>query len=254
MISRCFAFGCSFTHWFYWPTWADYIGIGYEEYYNLAMPGSSNRTVHNRVIEANNFYQFTENDLVLIGITNFGRMNWLETKDRNLSWCCHGGPINWPNNDKTRFLKSQFWEERYGIYDTWLMITSLTDLFKAKAVNFHFIMSMDNRHFIDRGLLSLNYKELQMSKKIYNLSLTPLSLQEYSTNPNEHPIAEEHFNYVKKYLPNLLTEESTSYHNEIIDSIDYSCSEEQVKIYSKIRARYLDKKVKNVITLYGSYH
>ena len=33
-ISRFFAFGCSYTNWPH-PTWADFIGINFEEYYNL---------------------------------------------------------------------------------------------------------------------------------------------------------------------------------------------------------------------------
>ena len=32
---RFFAFGCSYTHWNLNPTWADFIGINFEEYYNL---------------------------------------------------------------------------------------------------------------------------------------------------------------------------------------------------------------------------
>jgi hypothetical protein len=37
---RFFSFGCSFTKSWENPTWADYVGIEFDNFYNLAMPGS----------------------------------------------------------------------------------------------------------------------------------------------------------------------------------------------------------------------
>jgi len=254
MIKRCFAFGCSFTHWFYWPTWADFIGINYDQFYNLGMPGSSNQMVHNRLIEANAFYKFNENDLVLVGVTNFGRLNWLEEIDNKLSWCCHGGPQNWPDNEKTKFLKNHFWKQNYGIYDTWLMVINSTQLFRATNVNFKFIMSMDNSHFMSNEILQLADREIEMSSEIYKNCVSQQSLQEFSKDTNHHPTAIEHFDYAKKYFPELLTEKSSIFMKEISNSINFNCCDEESKIYGQIRARYLNDLAPIDFPMYGKYH
>ena len=49
MNKRLFTFGCSFTQW-KWPTWADYIGINFDEYYNAGQAGSDNKHILNHIL------------------------------------------------------------------------------------------------------------------------------------------------------------------------------------------------------------
>lgn len=254
MLRRCFSFGCSFTHWFYWPTWADFIGINYEEYYNLAMPGSSNRIIHNRLIEADEFYNFNDQDLVLIGITNFGRFNWLEDKNNEISWCCHGGPQNWPENEKTKFLREKFWKQNYGIYDSWLMIKSAIQLKNFKKFDLRLVMSLDNTHFLNKNILALSDKEISMAKEIYANTVNQISLQEFSKDKNHHPDPIEHFNYAKQNLSDLITDRSTFYLEEILKNIEFTCTGEQSSIYGKLRSRYFNEKSPKHFDMYGKYH
>ena len=62
---RFFAFGCSFTN-YIWPTWADIIGQDIEYYENWGVMGAGNQFIFNSVIEANQRYNFTDTDLIMI--------------------------------------------------------------------------------------------------------------------------------------------------------------------------------------------
>jgi hypothetical protein len=77
MKKRFFSFGCSFTKDWECPTWADYIGVEFEEFYNLAMPGSSNNLIMQRFIEADSYYNFNkETDVIIIAISGLGRYSF----------------------------------------------------------------------------------------------------------------------------------------------------------------------------------
>jgi len=62
---RFFAFGCSMTD-YWWPTWADIIGQEVNEYYNFAQSGAGNEFIALQVAEANQRYNFSKDDLVMI--------------------------------------------------------------------------------------------------------------------------------------------------------------------------------------------
>jgi hypothetical protein len=44
-MSRFFAFGCSYTRYAY-ATWADYIGVNFDEYYNYGCGGHPTQKMH----------------------------------------------------------------------------------------------------------------------------------------------------------------------------------------------------------------
>jgi hypothetical protein len=62
---RFFAFGCSMTD-YWWPTWADIIGKEFDQYYNFGRSGAGNTFISLQVAEANQRYNFTRDDLVII--------------------------------------------------------------------------------------------------------------------------------------------------------------------------------------------
>jgi len=84
MYRRFFAFGCSFTS-YYWPTWADIIGQEFgDNFYNLAMCGAGNEFMFHRLTEAHARYNINKDDLVIICWTNFSREDrYLEGKWRS---------------------------------------------------------------------------------------------------------------------------------------------------------------------------
>jgi hypothetical protein len=88
MNKRLFTFGCSYTH-FAWPTWADLIAVHGLDYniadgkntcdkpdtlwrctYNFGRAGSCNQEIINRVLMANELYDFCETDVICVQWTS----------------------------------------------------------------------------------------------------------------------------------------------------------------------------------------
>jgi hypothetical protein len=74
-MTRLFTFGCSFTK-YNWPTWADFINIGWVEYYNWGHPGIGNRAIAERIAEAHALYKFTKDDLVIVQWSSYVRHDY----------------------------------------------------------------------------------------------------------------------------------------------------------------------------------
>ena len=74
MNKRLFTFGCSFTKWS-WPTWNDYIGLSFDEYYNFACGGADNK---NMLIT---FTGFKNNN----SLSKLGNINiWVNSKNYDI--------------------------------------------------------------------------------------------------------------------------------------------------------------------------
>lgn len=88
---RVFAFGCSFTDYFY-PTWADIIAIEMPdaEIYNLGEAGGGNMLIAARIAEANLRFNFCETDLVMVMYTTSFR----EDRHINGKWKALGNIYN----------------------------------------------------------------------------------------------------------------------------------------------------------------
>ncbi len=71
---RFFAFGCSFTGYF-WPTWADVLSKEMPDatYYNMGICGAGNLLISARAVEANLKFNFNQDDLVMIMWSTFCR-------------------------------------------------------------------------------------------------------------------------------------------------------------------------------------
>jgi len=257
MIKRCFAFGCSFTNWYFWPTWADFIGLGYPEYYNFGMPGVSNKMMHTRFIEVDNFARFDENDLILIGVTNFGRYNWPEEIDGRLSYNCRGAPENWSPSKTSDFMANYIWQHKFGINETLQYILNVKRLLEKTGSRLYIIMAMDNNKFFDHKLFGYNNSEILMVEQIYQSVLNRYSLEEFSHNyghsPNDnHPLPQAHFDFVQRKMPELLL---GSKHQELLSSFKgkLECTKEQSIFRDGV---FKDLNLRNNLTwkLYGGYH
>jgi hypothetical protein len=63
---RLFAFGCSFTR-MHWPTWAEIVAYDLKlEFYNYGNPGAGYQYIFNTIMQADNHYNFTRDDLIMI--------------------------------------------------------------------------------------------------------------------------------------------------------------------------------------------
>jgi len=65
VMSRLFAFGCSFTN-YRWSTWADCLAPEFNYFENWGQSGAGNHYIFNSVMEADQRYKFGEDDTVIV--------------------------------------------------------------------------------------------------------------------------------------------------------------------------------------------
>ena len=85
-VKRLFAFGCSFTKYF-WSCWPEIVGEDLDiPFYNYGQSGAGNQYIANMIIQADLQHKFTEDDLVMVCWTNVSR----EDKWVNGAWTTPG--------------------------------------------------------------------------------------------------------------------------------------------------------------------
>lgn len=89
-MKRLFTFGCSFTQYWRWPTWADALGRQSELFENWGICGGGNAQILYNLVECDQRTHLTSNDTVMIMWTNTSREDRY-VKDR---WF-EGGNIYW---------------------------------------------------------------------------------------------------------------------------------------------------------------
>ena len=97
-------FGCSFTD-FSWPTWADWMGTSYPEYYNFGSGGSGNKFIFHKFMEALNNGLITKDTDVVIQWTSCLRYDLIprgQKQYKGLGSVIHSG------NYSTEFTSKYF--------------------------------------------------------------------------------------------------------------------------------------------------
>lgn len=89
-MSKLYTFGCSFTQYWRWPTWADALGQQYNHFENWGLCGAGNSYILWSLIECNQRNNLGANDDVWIMWTNTSREDRY-VKDRWLE----GGNVYW---------------------------------------------------------------------------------------------------------------------------------------------------------------
>lgn len=255
--SRCFAFGCSYTQWFY-PTWADIIGQNYEEFFNYGKGATSNDTMCKRFIEADNIHNITSDDLVIWGLSGIGRFNFLVNKaDGGVGlWGCGDlqsdgmdGYIDtvekWkPFKHIIRFMRDHYWDRKFGIYQTWIAVKTVKRILTANNTKHIIFTALDNSYYKDAELLNLDSQEVDMINEIYDLLDVKESLHEYNEknhiSPYEdtHPFIDSHFAFVKKHFPEYINDKTTEYFNtmyqQVKDIKDMDTAYNQLAFYKRM--------------------
>jgi hypothetical protein len=109
---RFFAFGCSFTK-YYWPTWADIIGKDSAKYYNYGKSGAGNVFIFQSLVEAIVEHRINKNDLVMVMFSNITREDRF-TLDRG--WITPGN-LYYQNDYNEEFLKKFMCHHGYLMRD-----------------------------------------------------------------------------------------------------------------------------------------
>lgn len=109
-INRLFTFGCSFTK-YYWPLWPEILSYELDiPLYNFGRSGAGNQYIFNMLMQADNIYDFNQNDLVIVSWTNVCREDRITTSRFNKT------NHNWqtPGNIFSQQIYDQSFVKRWG--------------------------------------------------------------------------------------------------------------------------------------------
>lgn len=239
---RFFAFGCSFTQYF-WPTWADIISKEIKESYNYGCSGAGNFFIFQSLIEAIIKHNINEHDLVMIMFSNVTREDRF-TKKRG--WITPGN-LYFQNEYNEHFLEKYLCDHGYLMRDLNLVAGSKFALDNVGCdYKFMSMVPFDSKQ-------SDNFKmsEIEYLLKFYDDILTTVAPSVFDTifNGNwnsrqprpkydvswqkekysdNHPTPKEHLEYLLTVFPDIkLTEETLFYvenNNDIVMSEDFKCN------------------------------
>jgi len=131
---RLFAFGCSFSHYFWGGMWPEIVAYDLDiPYYNFGRSACGNQYMACVLMQADNFYKFNSDDLVIVQWTNVCR------EDRYAwgTWQCTGN-IFGSNLYDDKFIRKWADPEGYLLRD--LTSIQLVDTFlTSKECQYHFL-------------------------------------------------------------------------------------------------------------------
>lgn len=260
MMKRFFAYGCSFTKWDY-PTWADFIGVNFTEYYNRGRGGCDHTYMADLIFSDHLKFQFNpQTDLIFLCSTGFNRLTWFDKKGYN----CVGDLYNWQNSIKQAGIHDH--KKLDGFFETiwnldWAFLRSCESIIQVKTfldslqIQSVFFEGVASKFILEKdfGLTTYTQDKLQ---HFFNLLQPITSLDrfrcDYETHAyndgmiDGHPGQPRHYSYVKTYFPHLITEKSQSFYNDTIDSYflkQYQSKKQRRESYrSYLKDKYLNMK------------
>jgi len=222
---RFFAFGCSFTR-YTWTTWADIVAAANPdaEYYNLGEPGSGCNIMLSRIMQADQVYNFNEEDLVIVQWSGINR----ESRFLKEGW---KHMVNSVHHAFAKTFIKMFSDPTHSCLTAYAAMKSVMTLLDSKHVT-HYHLSMipivdfestkdEHVHFkpVDGSELDVvkeTYKSIiervrpSYFEKIWN--------SDWESRPNRpdmkhhifstirkdtHPTPEEHLMYIRAVLPEV---------------------------------------------------
>ena len=246
MTQRLFVFGCSYTSYAY-PTWADYIGVNFQKYYNYGVGGASNTYIMNKLVEANEKHVFDSNtDEVIVMITGFGRFSYMPVDS---SWVSHGdlySNVAVTKNPILEFFLKNMWSEEWAVYQSWIATKIMKNLLVSKNIKHKFLMGIDNSAYRD-GTVYLSEPARNFTNEIYKMIDHKKSLDEWKSESTEnqdtpiwkegnrrdgHPSYISHYKYTKEHFSEFMTSKSQELKEFWDENFDYSSQNNQGAKYN----------------------
>lgn len=132
---RLFTFGCSHTQ-YQWPSWANILGLNFDQHLNYGKPGTGNQRILNQVIRCHQHYKFRETDTIVIMLSSDDRFDYIERlSDNRYHWASKGSYFGPQDIFTDKFIKSVNQINSYE--STFTALTSmrlLLDTIKSKSI------------------------------------------------------------------------------------------------------------------------
>lgn len=157
---RIFTFGCSFTD-YVWPTWADVVAYQTKiPTFNGGRSGIGNVGISCRIVEYDQKFKFTADDLILVMWTSWTR----EDRYRNGDWLAGGNVFN------NHFYDSQFLK-RYWTWENDIIKNASAMIMVNKGYNIgdnYFALDiMENNRELQSPLMDFYRNSLPTGAKFY---------------------------------------------------------------------------------------
>lgn len=167
-MSRFFAFGCSYTD-YYWPSWADLLGIEFDHAENWGKGGLGNRAIAERVAECHTRNTFTKDDVVIVQWSTHLRHDWYNVHnfpdERPPGWKTFGGMFSIYNKKvfTPDWIKMFFYEPAYVMH-TLNSIKLVQELLKSTGCQWYMTSIGDIRNLGSDIDVHEDYSETITSK------------------------------------------------------------------------------------------
>lgn len=214
---RFFAFGCSFTQ-YYWPTWADIVSKEFKKSYNYGECGAGNFFIYQSLIEAILKHKIDKNDLVMIMFSNVTREDRF-TKARG--WITPGN-LYFQNEYDKKFIKNYMCDHGYLMRDLNL-VTGCALALDSIGCDYKFMSMVP---FDSKQSDSIRMSEIDYLLKFYKTTLDTVKPSVLDTIFNSdwntrqprpeyhvswqkekyidnHPTPAEHLEYLQTIMPDI---------------------------------------------------
>lgn len=226
-MKRLFTFGCSFTQYWRWPTWADALGRQYQQFQNWGMCGAGNSLIFYSLVECHQRNQITADDDVYVMWTNTSREDRY-VKDR---WHAAGN-IYWTdgNDVPLEYILKFACERGYLIRDL-TTITAARHLLDHIGCRYRFFSMVPLSRTNDSVGLASNPEDTpgedQDVRNLYQDTLSIIEPSVFETVFNDdwnsrpgivdpnlgtrdfHPTPVEHVEYLDQVAPGLIEQDAT---------------------------------------------
>ena len=246
MNKRFFSFGCSFTNW-KWPTWNDYIGLNFDEYYSLGCGGADNKNILYRLLKADKKYKFTSDDTIIVMFTSFNRLSYVDKHHyiNNIGDLVHHNIKAHPIGKNYNF--------QTAVYDSYIAIQSIKSILDSKNIKYKLLQSMKHNFYHDNfeargeikkpldyclGLFKYPVME-NWCYENYDFDKEKVIWQDENSQDG-HPTMKHHFDFVKEFFPQYITDKVIKYHDIQQENFSDENTEQQEKIYRNIRKEFFE--------------
>jgi hypothetical protein len=199
---RIFAFGCSFTN-YWWPTWADILAHDAGcEYHNFGISGTGNVSIFSRMVQADNKYKFTSKDKIYVMWSGWHRHDKvLDNGDWHQT-----GPVNWAYSKD--WLKEN-WSMPNDVMKNYVSIISANTMFNISWQGHMTKVEIEDEYkFFDYDVPNANaYFKNSKYYKIYENIVDP------------HPSIDSHIDYLENEIKYKVKQSTKNYFKVIDEKI-----------------------------------
>ena len=236
-MSRLFTFGCSYTRYAY-ATWADLIGVNYDNFYNFGRGGASNTYIMNKFVEADTMFNFGPEDTVIVMLTGIGRFSYY---NRTKNWTTNGDLFEYHHNTQDPVVKefvTNMYSEDWAIYSAWIAANTIKTILTAKKVKHKLLMGIDNSNYKRTDGCKWREEDLitqtNKTNEIYHLLDVKITLDEWmkkrkfkhneftlwqnNKQVDRHPTTKMHSMFAKEHLSEFYTNKSDKFLEEVEDN------------------------------------